>query len=343
MSKWTSRIGFAAKIIVLVLSALITVGYLYERIAEVQDAKRFPPPGKLVDVGGRNLHLNCQGKGSPTVVIETGSGIPSFHWWHVQSELAKITRVCTYDRPGYGWSDPAPRHRSIEDRADELHTLLQKAEVAGPYIVVGHSYGGLIARLFVRKHTEQVVGVALIDAAAESVVFTPEFLELNRQSIPARRMLEQAMRFGVARTVVMLQPREKVVVSLGMPTDMIDTVGLTVAGIAPRYMSAYVDEAASLQSTPPTMRAPGAFGELGNLPLIVVEHGLPYTGNAAFMEKTWHSAQVELAQLSTRGRLITARASGHNIYADEPELVIGVIKQLITRPVDSSETYSSTP
>jgi pimeloyl-ACP methyl ester carboxylesterase len=342
MTRKIGRVGYVFRAVVIVIAALLAIGYAYEKFAESRDNKRFPPPGQLVDVAGRQLHLNCLGKGSPTVVIETGSGHPSFHWWNVQMALAKSSQVCTYDRPGYGWSDPASRGRSIEDRANELHQLLLAAHIAGPYVLVGHSYGGLVVRSYSHRYPDEVAGIALIDAAEEGAVFTPEFLEFNRQSIPGRRILQQVIRFGVARVLLSLQPRERIAARLAISADMIDRVGLTVAGISPEYMDAYIDEAASLASTPEAMRAAGGFGGLGELPLVVIEHGIPYSGASAFMETHWHEAQLRLSQLSTQGKLITAQKSGHYIYADEPDVVVNAISSLVSRLADSSKTYSST-
>ncbi len=348
MKMWSARISRALRIVVLAIVLLLPIGYVYERIAESRDRERYPPPGRLIavsepDVGGRKLHLNCRGTGSPTVIVETGSGVPSFHWWSIQNQLAKILHVCTYDRAGYGWSDPAPRGRSIEDRAKDLHRLLHNAQVAGPYVLVGHSYGGFIVRLFARDFPNEVTGVVLVDAAEEGVVFTPEFQANLKQSIPGRKILQQATRFGISRVVVSLESRETAVKALKMPTDVIDTVGLTVAGISPAFMEAFVDEAASMANTPVEMRKPGGFGALADLPLRVIESSVPTPGVTLSMAGGWHDGQVRLSRLSTQGKLIAAHESGHNIYLDEPNVVIDAIKSVVNHPANSSEASSSPP
>ena len=121
---------------------LALVGAIYEFVEEAADAKTYPPPGQLVDVGGHRLHINCTGTGSPTVIIEAGLGDWLTGWAWVQPEVAKTTQVCTYDRAGYGWSDPYPLPRNAEQFAKELHTLLHEANIPGPYVLVGHSLGG---------------------------------------------------------------------------------------------------------------------------------------------------------------------------------------------------------
>src|SRR5512141_2340019 len=125
-----------------VLLVLLIAGAVYESLSEAADARAYPPPGKMVDVGGYRLHLNCTGAGSPTVVIDTGWGDWSASWSQVQLSVATATRVCTYDRAGYGWSDAGPLPRTAQQFVKELHTLLTNANIAGPYVLVGHSLGG---------------------------------------------------------------------------------------------------------------------------------------------------------------------------------------------------------
>ena len=123
--------------IMLSIIGLSLVGYIYEPMAEAADVKAYPPPGQMVDVGGYRLHIHCTGEGSPTVVIESGWGEMSASWAWVQPEVAKTTRVCTYDRAGMGWSESSPNPRTAREYAKELHTLLEKANVPGPYVLVG--------------------------------------------------------------------------------------------------------------------------------------------------------------------------------------------------------------
>ena len=150
---------------VAVLVGLLLLGAGYESVAEAADARAYPPPGQLVDVGGHRLHLNCAGTGSPTVVIDAGLGDWSASWssW-VQPEAARTTRVCTYDRAGMGYSEPGPLPRTAEHFAAELHTLLLRAGVPGPYVLVGHSAGGLPVRVFAHAYAADVAGVVLIES-----------------------------------------------------------------------------------------------------------------------------------------------------------------------------------
>src|SRR5258706_7187226 len=143
----------------------------------------YPPPGQLVDVGGYRLHIICAGEGGPTVVPEAGLIGLALSWSLVQPEVAKFTRVCAYDRAGYGWSDPnlIGIHPTSQRLVHELHTLLVNASIAGPYVLVAHSFGGLNVRLFANQYPNDVIGVVLIDSANEFV--EPRFIEAGRKSL----------------------------------------------------------------------------------------------------------------------------------------------------------------
>src|SRR2546430_5411188 len=121
-------------------------------------APPYPPLGKLVDVGGHRLHITCTGRGVPTVVMEAGAGDFSFDWSLVQSKVTRFTRVCSYDRAGYAWSDPGPAPRTMQQIVAELHTGLRKVGVKAPYLFVGQSLGGLIVRVYANQYPTEVAG-----------------------------------------------------------------------------------------------------------------------------------------------------------------------------------------
>src|SRR5262245_39082736 len=130
-------------------------------------APPFAPPGKLIDIGGYRLHLNCTGNKSPTVVLIAGAGDFSFDWSLVQPGIAQFARVCSYDRAGFAWSDPGPTPRTMKQEAFELHTLLRAARIKGPYLLVGHSLGGLITRIYLDQYPPEVAGIVLLDSTHE--------------------------------------------------------------------------------------------------------------------------------------------------------------------------------
>lgn len=158
---WVRRILLG---LLAVIVAVPVVGAAYQGIATRVDRRTYPPPGKLVDVGGYRLHLYCTGSGSPTVILDALFPGTVSNWAWVQPELAKTTQVCAYDRAGLGWSDRGRQPRDAVQHAGELHTLLTAAAVPGPYVLVGHSWGGLPVRMFADRYPDQVAGMALIEA-----------------------------------------------------------------------------------------------------------------------------------------------------------------------------------
>ena len=152
------RISFGLAAFIL---ALLVVTTIYEAVATADERARFPPPGRLVDIGGYRLHLRCEGQGSPTVVLESGGGMTSNEWTLVQPDVAKFTRVCSYDRAGLGWSESGPP----ADPVEVLHALLRNASVPGPYAIVGHSYGSGLVLRFAYRFSNEVKGMVLTAAS----------------------------------------------------------------------------------------------------------------------------------------------------------------------------------
>jgi pimeloyl-ACP methyl ester carboxylesterase len=158
---WLKRVGLA---LLTLLLLLVAAGLVYQLVATAIDNGKYPAPGQLVDVGGYNLHISCTGQGSPAVILDASSIDTSSSWAWVQPEVAKSTRVCSYDRAGLGWSDLGPAPRDAQQHSSELHTLLQRGGIAGPYVLVGHSYGGLITRVYADRYPGEVAGVVLVEA-----------------------------------------------------------------------------------------------------------------------------------------------------------------------------------
>ena len=169
------------------LLALAVIGAIYQVVATQIDQRTYPPPGEMVNVNGHLMHINCMGEGGPTVILEAANLGMSAHWVRVQQQLAKTTRVCAYDRAGMGWSEAGPEPRDAKQISSELHTLLKSADTEGPYVLVGHSYGGLYTRMYAARYPKQVAGVVLVDSSHP---------EQFTRSEEGRAMYEQNRRMG---------------------------------------------------------------------------------------------------------------------------------------------------
>ena len=167
---------------------VVLVGMAYQTIGSARDKRKFPPPGQMVDMGGHCLHIHSIGEGSPTVVFESALGSSSLNWALVHSDVAKFTCACSYDRAGLGWSGADPMPRTAQQIVKEFHTLLTNARTKGPYVLVGHSFGGLTARLYAAQYPEEVVGMVLVDPADPS-----QWLQMTEEQ---RKRLETGARLS---------------------------------------------------------------------------------------------------------------------------------------------------
>jgi pimeloyl-ACP methyl ester carboxylesterase len=302
--------------VVALLLALATV----RAISSWRDRRAFPPPGELVDIGGRRLHLLCEGDGpGPTVVIEQGVGGPTILWWHVQDAVAQFARVCVYDRAGFQWSDRAPPSDAL-GLVGDLGALLAAAKVPRPYVLVGHSYGGPLVRLFARERPGDVAGIVLVDTPDDAMLLSKTFEDYNRS---LRRMfgaMQLLATFGVLRLAMALKPVR------GLAPGAAEAFA-AMFGSPALFRQARADSHA-LGKLPAEVRGPEGFGTLGSIPLSVITHGQPFVGPAAVLEKDWPAAQARLAALSTDSELVVAQNSNHMVNIDEPELVVAAIRRV---------------
>jgi pimeloyl-ACP methyl ester carboxylesterase len=292
-------------------------GFVYETIAARSDLARYPPPGERIDVGGFKLHLYCTGEraaGDPLVVLEAGAGLGGAGWALVQSEVSAFTRVCSWDRAGYAWSDPGPAPRDSRQIATELHTLLATAGEGAPYVLVGHSYGGHTVRIYASQHPDQVAGMVLVDARAAEL--GPALAA--RKGSAARQSMLYAIgaRFGFLRLAA-----RAIMSSAGM--DALTDYPAALSWGA-KHQAAVFAEGRYMEESDAQVRAAGG---LDDMPLIVIEHDLPLMGEAE--EREWRHQLAAMATLSTRGRKIVADGSGHNIMVDRPDVVIDAIREVV--------------
>jgi pimeloyl-ACP methyl ester carboxylesterase len=299
---WVKRILLGLVITLVVLPA---TGAAYQVIATQADHRNFPPPGQLYDVGSYRLHIYCTGpqdSGNPTVILDTLSGGSSVNWGWIQPEIAKSTRVCSYDRAGFGWSDPIATPPSFQQTVTDLHTLLAKAGLIGPYILVGHSKGGLIARGYAASYPAEVAGIVLIDASQPDLFMRhPERLAESAALVEQSRPFPLLARLGLFHLYF----------ATGGEFDFQDLPAREHDELATFWSS---PEYWSIQRAD-NMVGAGFFeqalelGGLGNLPLIVVSAGTnPYP-----------EIQAELAALSSNSLHITVEGATHASLAFNPQ------------------------
>ena len=296
--------------IVVLIIGLILLGYIYEPWAEARDAKAHPPPGQLVDVGGYRLHINCTGSGSPTVVVESGWGDSSAAWGWVQPEVAKTTRICTYDRAGMGWSEASPQPRTAREFAKELHTLLEKANEPGPYVLVGHSLGGYTVLVYAHDYPDEVSGLVLVDAqklpASDAASFNPA-PKPGVNPLPS-----WIARIGLVR--LLSGPLGSI---KDLPKE--DKQAYKAYSVAPRSVQTFIDEGMGMSEGGAQAKA---VTTLGALPLIVLSAGLDETAD--------HTAsQAGFLLLSTDSQQLFAEQSGHSIHIEQPEAAVAAIVKMV--------------
>jgi pimeloyl-ACP methyl ester carboxylesterase len=299
------------------------------------------PLGVLIDIGGgQHVHVHCTGAGSPTVVLENGAGDFSVIWSLVQPDVSTFTRVCSYDRGGFAWSDPGARPRSYAQIALELRTALARAHVDPPYVLVGQSYGGLLVRGFAAQYRTDVVGMVLVDAVHEDqrVVYGGQPHRLRDQAggrvaprphIALDTALLTAMRDSVSPASTQ---------SLPAPLDRLPPDAQAIWRWAEAQSVYRASRSAELEWSPEEMarlhHATASERSLGDLPLIVLARtnggyadGMDIPADS--LERERRALMADLAHLSRRGILIYAAHAGHSIHLEDPGLVVQSIREVV--------------
>ena len=298
---------------------LALVGASYEAIAAGGDAKAYPPPGRLIDVGGYRLHIQCVGTGSPTVVLDAGLGGMSLAWNLVQTEMGQTTQVCAYDRAGMGWSDAGPQPRTPDQIARELHTLLTNAGIPGPYVLVGHSVGGKNVRMFALQYPDQVAGMVLVDARSEYVDAPTS--QTGAQDSHQVSGSEWSL-YGLARQLGLVR-----LIGAGPwgPPEMSNQTRMEIALLSTGQRGLDATAAETLEMTADNAQLHAA-PSLGDKPLIVLA-----AEQSMETIPRWTEAQHQQAAMSTNGRLTVVAGSGHYIQLEHPAVVIDAVQQVVTQ------------
>jgi pimeloyl-ACP methyl ester carboxylesterase len=334
--KWIKR-SFVLGTLVLV--AVVCFGAAYQAIASRFDWNAFPPPGRRIDVGGYRLHLYCQGRGNPTIVVSPGVGVWSLQWSKIQGVLAQDTRICTYDRGGYGWSDPGVSTPTAHQAADELHVLLERAGEHGPYVLVGESYGGYVTRLFVEKYHPDVAAVVLVESAHERQ--WDEFPRAKALALQAQQQLTVGRwlsRIGFFRFLPMDSGDD---LSPAVRRALIATQARTQTFVAFRNEvgGAFV-----------SAQQAGGTHSLGDLPLVVVSAS--HSFNKFFpaddpqteaMNEKWMRLQDELVRLSTNSVQMVNETATHAIAREQPGFVIAAVEKALQLAVPHKTELKKPP
>jgi pimeloyl-ACP methyl ester carboxylesterase len=334
-------------VLIVATALLIAPGLLYQWVGARRSRQQFAAPGTLIDVGGRRLHYRCAGSGEPAVVFEAGIAASSVSWSIVQPQVSTFTRACSYDRAGLAWSDPGERRRSIPGFVAELRSLLESAGVPPPYILVGHSFGGMIVRAFARAHPREVVGLVFVDT-----LHPEEWLNVTAEQ---RRMLRGGVflsdvgavlaRFGVVRLCLSLLTGG----APGVPRRFSRVFGPTAAAllehivgevqklpaeVLPAVQAHWSDPRAFRGMSQHLAALPGCSEQMskeadtfGDLPLVVL--------SAANRKPRWLEADIALARTSVRGRHVVSAKAGHWIQLDDPMLVVDAVGDIVKRVRDN--------
>jgi pimeloyl-ACP methyl ester carboxylesterase len=279
-------LGLLALIVILALA-----GAIYQAIATAIDQRIYPAPGQMVDVGGYKLHIFCVGEGSPTVILDAVGGGSSAQWALVQPEIAATARVCVYDRAGFGWSELGPEPRDAHQQVRELHTLLANAGIAGPYVLVGHSYGGRVTRVYAAQYPDEVVGLVLVDTG--QLYQDPRYPPEAHTEYAAAEQMIHSVRwlapFGIARLLL--------IVGLGPAAEDYDLPAPQRAQAKTFNMTTkfWQNLAGQFAAMPETAAQERAVKSLGDMPLVVLSATLP----ADETRRVWNEFSAELAGLSS--------------------------------------------
>ncbi|MBD2101602.1 alpha/beta hydrolase [Leptolyngbya sp. FACHB-261] len=314
-----------------IIAISLLTGIFYQAVSEALDRRRHPPQGELVDIGGFRLHLNCIGQGITTVVMDAGGGAPSITWGLVPSEIAKFTRVCTYDRAGLGWSDPNPgSSRTSQQNVDELHSLLTKAGINPPYILVGHSLGGVNMRLYASQYPEDVIGLVLVDSSHENQMTSEMWRRIKMQSW-LYQVLRVVSQVGVLRLIgemnllPILEDIKREIQKYPLAVQTLFDTYKTFC-YRPDYWATTSSELANIKKSFEEVQS---VRSLGSLPLIVLSQGSKDSKMSDERFQKWASLQLDLTKLSSNSQRIIAENSGHLVQLDQPELVVSAVQQLI--------------
>lgn len=329
-------------IVVALVSAVLVAGAVYQASGMAKDARQFPPPGRLIGAGSHRLHAHFSTGPSPTVVLEAGIGASSVSWAVVRQQLAGIACVCAYDRAGLGWSDAASSPRTLANILGDLHSITSDPEIGRPFVLVGHSFGGMIALEYACKHGDVLAGLVLVDplTASEWHPLTPASNKMLARGVRLSRRGALLARLGVVRfTLALLTkgsrriPKTFSRISSGNGAPLTERLVGEIQKLPPEVWphirahwcqpKSFHSMADHLENLPANAAGCASQYDLGDLQLIVL--------SAADSPAARVAEHQRIAGYSRCGRWLMAEGSGHWIQLDRPDLVVSAIREVIGR------------
>ena len=270
------------------------------------------PPGAFFSLETNKIHLHCVGEGSPIIVFDSGVGGSHMDWINVQSSAGELTQACSYDRSGYGWSEMGIKPRTSKRIVNELTQLLKKAKKEPPYILVGHSFGGLNMQLFARANPDNVIGLILIDS-----IHVEQYKRFEDAGIEIPT---------VNTTRFLLGSKDQV--TRGMPDEYKDIAYRLVR--SDKALSSMFNELRNINISIEEIKSAS---KMPDIPVTVITHGKKVWDSAMFknMEEIWLELQTKLSKSTSKGKLLVAEESGHNIHLNQPKLILDEIKIILKK------------
>ncbi|HEY7638584.1 MAG TPA: alpha/beta hydrolase [Steroidobacteraceae bacterium] len=325
--RWLKRIGGG---ILAVLAVTVLAGTVYEMWARHRVAAQFPAPGRLIDIGGRRIHVDCRGTGAPVVVFESGLDLyGSLSWSAVQDPVAQFTRACSYDRAGIMWSDRASGAQDGAAVASDLHQVLQAAGEPAPYVMVGHSLGGPYVMAFSYQFGSDVAGIVFVDASHPDQ-------QLRLKEAIGKSVEESSTGPKVAAALAWTGLPRLATRSAGQPKAPA-RANAAMAAYLPRSLAPMLDELAAIDAT---FREGGALRSLGDRPLVVLTAAAPYGAadlaalgltpeQGQKLQAAWFDLHRDEASWSSRGREMRLEDSHHYIQFERPDAVVAAVREVV--------------
>ncbi len=338
---------YIAVLIVVALGCALCVPSGYAaRDQRVIDDVAYTKPQRLVEVEpGRRLNLYCTGKGGPVIIFDAGLGDGTKAWGLVQHEVSKETKACSYDRAGLGFSDPAKVAGTSRNAVEDLRQLIQSAKLASPYILVGHSYGGMNVKLYAETFPLEVAGLVLVDPSHEDL--GNEISALDPESgVRNKKYLEDLKGCIALESSELTEGTELYELCVGLTGDRyaadIRSADLALA-VTDARIAAWVSEMSNVW-TQSADEVRLAYRSLGDMPIIVLTKEPAAPGQNESVElraeknKLWIRLHDEIAGMSTRGERITIVDSGHYIQLDQPSAVVAAIRRVLQLAAETNVT-----